>query len=97
MSSHNKEAGLVVVVRVASKEYRQTIASCRDPGLGSALGGGTERELEIAVCSGEYWSISEPGTVKVLRMDKNPKGQAVAKFAMPDRTTRASADVVLKR
>jgi hypothetical protein len=84
MTQRPKEAGLVVVVRVESNEYRQTIASCVDPGLGSALGGGTERELEVAVCDGEYWLVSEPGIVSVVRMDKKPDGEQVARFDLPD-------------
>jgi len=79
-----KEAGLMVVVRVGIDEYRQTIASCPDPGLGSALGGGTERELEIAVCDGEYWLISEPGRVSVVRMDRKPGGETITQFDLPD-------------
>jgi hypothetical protein len=71
------------VVRVEGDEYRQTIASCRNPGLGSALGGGTERELEVALCNGEYWLVSEPGTVFVVRMDKKPDGEQVTRFDLP--------------
>lgn len=84
-----KEAGLVVVVRVGADEYRQTVASCREPGLGTALGGGTDRELEVAACDGEYHLISEPGTVSVLRVDQQPPGEVVARFNLPDRSTRA--------
>jgi len=83
MTRRPKEAGLVVVVRIESNEYRQTIASCVDPGLGSALGGGTERELEVAICDGEYWLVSEPGIVSVVRMDRKPNGQQVARFDLP--------------
>jgi hypothetical protein len=89
MGQRPKEAGLVVVVRVGTDEYRQTIASCRDPGLGTALGGGTERELEVAACDGEYHLISEPGTVTVLRVDRQPPGDVVARFDLPNRSTRA--------
>lgn len=83
MTQRPKEAGLMVVVRVESDEYRQTIASCQDPGLGSALGGGTERELEVAICDGEYWLVSEPGIVSVVRMDKKPDGEQVTRFDLP--------------
>ncbi len=84
MTQRPKEAGLMVVVRVGIDEYRQTIASCQDPGLGSALGGGTERELEVAICDGEYWLVSEPGSVSVVRMDKKPNGEPVTRFDLPD-------------
>ena len=83
MTQHPKEAGLMVVVRVESNEYRQTIASCQNPGIGSALGGGTERELEVAICDGEYWLVTEPGIVIVVRMDKNPSGEEVTRFNLP--------------
>lgn len=83
MAQRPKEAGLMVVVRVDGKEYRQTIASCRDPGLGSALGGETERELQVATCRGEYWLISEVGHVSVMRVDRKPEGEEVARIPLP--------------
>jgi hypothetical protein len=83
MMRSRKEAGLMVVVRSENNEYKQTIASCQNPSLGSALGGGTERELEVAICDGEYWLISEPGVVSVLRMDKEPRGKQVFRFTLP--------------
>jgi len=84
MGQRAKEAGLMVIVRVGTDHYQQTIASCPDPGLGSALGGGTERELEIAACDGEYWLISEPGRVSVVRMDKKQEGETITQFDLPD-------------
>ncbi|MGH8622588.1 MAG: hypothetical protein ACRET3_10650 [Burkholderiales bacterium] len=89
MTKQPKEAGLVVVVRIGRDEYRQTIASCRDPGLGSALGGGTGSVLEVAICDGEYWLLSEPGLVTVVRVDTRPDTQRVARFDLLDGTTRA--------
>lgn len=86
MTQSRKEAGLVVVVRSENNEYRQTIASCQNPSLGSALGGGTERELEVAICDGEYWLVSEPGVVSVLRMDKKPSGTQVFRITLSGRT-----------
>jgi hypothetical protein len=86
MTQRAKETGLVVVMRIGGDEYSQTISSCRDPGLGSALGGGTERELQVAICDGEYWLISEPGTVTVLRVDRKPDGDEVTRFNLPDDT-----------
>ncbi|MBI4680999.1 MAG: hypothetical protein HY753_07300 [Nitrospirae bacterium] len=83
MTSKRKEAGLVFVVRYGSSEFRQTIASCREPGHGSALGGGTERELEMAICDKEYQLISEPGAVFVVRTDEKPGGEQVARFELP--------------
>jgi len=84
MTLRPKEAGLMVVVRVGTDEYRQTIASCPDFGLGSALGGGTERELEVAMCDGEFWLMSEPGSVSVVRMNEKLNGETIARFNLPD-------------
>ncbi len=83
MTETAREAGLVVVVRVGADEYRQTIASCADPGLGSALGGGTERELEVAICNGEFYLVSEPGLVSVVPVKDGVEGKAIARFELP--------------
>lgn len=83
MTQTRKEAGLMVVVRHGDNEYRQVISSCPDPGLGSALGGGTETELEVAICDGEYWLISHPGFVTVLRVEKTSGAQEIARFSLP--------------
>lgn len=61
---------LVAVVRIGGKEHTRKIATCKDFGLGSALGGGTERWLEAAVCGDYFWLISEPGRVSVVRKTK---------------------------
>lgn len=90
MTQRPKEAGLIIVVRVGIDEYRQTIASCHEPSLGSALGGGTERELEVAICDGEYWLVSEPGSVSVVRMDRKPGGEPITRFDLPDRVRAVS-------
>ncbi len=84
MTQTAREAGLVVVVRVGEDEYRQTIASCAEPGLGSALGGGTERELEVALCNGEFYLVSEPGLVTVVPVKDGVEGPPIARFELPD-------------
>jgi hypothetical protein len=86
------EAGLIVVVRVGADQYQQTIASCPEPSLGSALGGGTERELEIAFCNGEFWLIAELGSVAVMRMDRKSGGELIARFDLPAGVKAVSAD-----
>jgi hypothetical protein len=82
------EAGLAFVVRYGSQEFWQTIASCREPARGSVLGGGTERELEIARCGGEYWLLSEPGVVTVRRGDPM-EGAVVTRLILPEPSMRA--------
>ena len=89
MTTRGKEAGLVAIVRFGDRELRQTIATCPDPSLGSALGGGGERELEVALCNGEYHLISEAGAVTVLRVDKKAAGEVVARFTLPAADMRA--------
>jgi hypothetical protein len=83
MTQTSRQAGLVVVVRVGDDEYRQTIATCPDPGLGSALGGGTQRELEVAICSGEFILVSEPGLVTVVPIENGIEGNPIARFELP--------------
>ena len=91
MTTTAREAGLVVIVRVGADEYRQTVASCPDPGLGSALGGGTERELEVAICNGEFVLVSEPGLVTVVPIENGVEGKAVARFELPSGVRAVSA------
>jgi hypothetical protein len=84
MSQQVKLVKLLIVLRYYDNEYRYIIASCSDPSLGSALGGGTNRVLEVALCNGEYWLISEPGKVIVLRTDEIHKGEIICNFELPD-------------
>lgn len=88
MTLSRKQAGLEAVVRYQDKELRQTIASCSDPSLGSALGGGTDRELEVAFCDGEFWLIAEPGRITVERKDQ-PTVRVVSSIPLPWPTVRA--------
>jgi hypothetical protein len=91
MTTTAREAGLVVIVRVGDEEYSQTVASCPDPGLGSALGGGTERELEVAICNGEFILVSEPGRVSVVPIENGVEGPAIAQFELPSGVRAVSA------
>jgi hypothetical protein len=91
MTETSRQAGLVVIVRVGADEYRQTIATCPDPGLGSALGGGTERELEVAICNGEFMLVSEPGRVSVVPIENGSEGKPIARFELPSGVRAVSA------
>lgn len=91
MTETSRQAGLVVIVRVGDDEYRQTIATCPDPGLGSALGGGTERVLEVAICNGEFMLVSEPGLVTVVPIQDGAEGKAIARFELPSGVRAVSA------
>ena len=63
-----KTRPLILVVQYDNKELRQTIASCEDVSHGTAAGGGTETELEVADCdSDRYWLITENGKVLVQK------------------------------
>jgi hypothetical protein len=90
MTDRSMDAGLVVVVRYASTELRQTVATCRDPALGSALGGGTDTVLEVAGCDGELRLISRPGQVRVERMGKDDASTTIARISLPNSDMRAT-------
>lgn len=82
MTYTKKEVGLMVVVRNGNSEYRQMIASCPDPGRGSALGGGTETVLDVAICDGEFWLMSYPGYVTVVRVEESSDTHQIARFSL---------------
>jgi len=88
--SAEKEAGLEAVVRFADVELRQTIASCRTPSLGSALGGGTAELLEVAYCDAELWLETKNGTVFVTRHMPGEKAAQIARFVLPPGVFRAT-------
>lgn len=85
LGGSSKEAGLVVVVRYADREARQTIATCQEPALGSALGGGEGALLEVAYCGGEYHLEARADDVAVTR-----EGAVVARIAVPAGSTPAT-------
>jgi hypothetical protein len=96
MSNSRKDAVLEVVVRYRAKELRQMVATCAQPSLGSALGGGTPRELEVALCDGEFWLIAELGKVWVERKDA-PHTGAVAVIGLPWSDVRAQHDGAMEK
>ena len=73
----------------------EPVARCDRIAGGSALGGGTPRELQAALCEGdahnrgEYWLISEPGVVSVRRGPIGSSQQIVLEYRLRD--ARASA------
>ena len=75
------------------------VARCQRISGGSALGGGTERELEVALCegdaqnSGEYWLVSEPGIVSVRRGPIDSTQEIVREQPLRDPHARASGVV----
>lgn len=88
MIGRPKQAALVVIVRYGSKQLRQRIASCQEPSLGSALGGGQD-PLEVAFCDGEYWLVAEPKSVLVLRIDAAGSRREVTRIPLPPPIQRA--------
>ncbi len=88
MVLERKTPRLRVLVRYESKTLSQTLASCAEPSMGSALGGGTERELDVAFCEGEFWLIAEPGAVWVEDRSTTP-ARVAAKFQLPWPEVRA--------
>ena len=71
------------------------VAQCDRISGGTALGGGTERELDVALCEGdaqnrgEYWLISEPGIVSVRRGPVDSKQIIVQEHRLRDPHMRA--------
>jgi hypothetical protein len=84
-----KAARLVLIVRYGASEIRQIIASCRETALGSALGGGTPTDLEVAGCDGEYRLVSIPGEVLVQRIDDGHSPSTVTRIPLPSKGMRA--------
>ena len=89
MGQTTRPARLEAVVRVKDQELVRTIAACQSPSTGSALGGGGERELEVALCDGEFWLVSEPGVVRVEEMTAPNQRREVARFELGGAEVRA--------
>lgn len=79
-------------------EGRHTIkpvAQCEQIYSGTALGGGTKRELQVVLCEGdwnndgEYWLISETGVVSVRRGAIKGQQQTVLEYRLRDVKARA--------
>lgn len=75
----------------------QPVAQCEQVYTGTALGGGTARELQVALCDGdwsndgEYWLISEAGVVSVRRVADGGYRQTVLEYRLRDPQARAVA------
>ena len=78
-----KQAGLEVVVRFARVELRQTVASCDEPALGSALGGGSAGLLAVALCGAEFWLTTGAGQVIAKRHTGQGSDLEVANIPLP--------------
>jgi hypothetical protein len=90
MGGPAREAALRVVVRFDSRELRQTIASCREIGRGSALGDVGGSVLDLAVCGPDlYRLIAEPGSVRVEREDEHGARTTVTAIGVPRSLTAA--------
>lgn len=82
---------LLVEIRIGGERLTRIVAYCAAAELGSALGGGTQRELEAAMCDGEYWLISEPGEVTVRKGDISAAQEIVLRYELPDKSMRATS------
>jgi hypothetical protein len=88
--SATKQAGLEVVVRFARVELRQTVASCDEPALGSALGGGSNGLLEVALCGAEFWLTTGDGKVIAKRHAEQGSDLEVANIPLPNGIAQAT-------
>jgi hypothetical protein len=76
---------------------KETIAECEQISGGTALGGGTEREIGVALCEGDephagiYWLISEPGELTVRKGWETQPQKIVLTYRMPTPNLRAIA------
>jgi hypothetical protein len=86
-----KKQASFLVVRYASRELRQIVASCQEAALGSALGGGTDTILEVAGCDGEVRLISRPGQVSVDRIGDHDIATTLARISLPQPDLRATS------
>lgn len=87
----SRQAGLLVVVRFGAEKLEQVVATCRDPALGSALGGGSGEVLEVALCNGEFWLVSKPGEVLVNRIEDGGTQSVVTRIQLPPGTRPAQS------
>lgn len=82
---------------IDGRHHVQPVAQCEQVYTGRALGGGTERELQVALCDGdwnndgEYWLISEPGVLTVRRVAAGNDRQTVLEYRLRDVKARAVA------
>jgi len=82
---------------IDGRHHIEPVAQCDQIYTGTALGGGTERELQVALCDGdwsndgEYWLISEAGVVTVRRVSAGDYRQTVLEYRLRDAKARAVA------
>ena len=88
--SATRQVGLEVVVRFARVELRQTVASCDEPALGSALGGGSNGLLEVALCGAEFWLTTGDGKVVAKRHAEQGSDSEVANIPLPSGILQAT-------
>lgn len=78
-----REAGLVVVLRAGAREERRTVASCREPSLGSALGDRAAHVLDIAFCGGEFQLHHDARRLAVVRIEPAGGQRTVIDLPLP--------------
>ena len=95
MLARRTHGGYVLELHVIDGEHTiKPLAQCDRIAGGSALGGGTERELDVALCEGdtagqgEYWLISEPGEVSVRRGPIGSNQEVVLTHRLKDASAR---------
>ena len=82
---------------IEGRHHVEPVAQCDQIYTGTALGGGTDRELQVVLCDGdwnndgEYWLISEAGVVSVRRVSAGNYQQTVLEYRLRDTKARAVA------
>lgn len=88
---------LRVRIEYGDVRIEKTVAECTKMSGGNALGGGTVRELEVALCegdqnnAGQYWLISEPGEISVRKGALSGRQTTVAIHKLPTANLRATS------
>jgi len=83
---------------IDGRHHVEPVAQCDQIYTGTALGGGTARELQVVLCDGdwnndgEYRLISEVGVVSVRRVSAGNYQQTVLEYRLRDAKTRAVAN-----
>lgn len=89
--------GVLELHVIESRRHVETIARCSQIYTGTALGGGTARELQVVLCDGdlnndgEYSLISERGVVFVRRKPDGGVPYTVLEYRLRDTQTRPIA------
>jgi hypothetical protein len=91
LSSHSKETGLALVVRLGARELRQVFASCAEGAKGGALGELAPGVLDLAACGDLYRLMRRESALEHGRTEH----RLVIEQQLPDGSWQASLTFAL--